>query len=212
MMVAQVIFFVALTLFLILLVRRVRTSSALMEKTGATLAGLGRGIGQASTKVGGRMIEQAKRARKGIPLLTDRAHPVETDSGGHAFWQEQAIEEKPELAGFFDEGDQYFKKGEYDKAEEFFLKAATRNPGDARVYARLGVIYLNAKNYNDAIEALKVAVKYDKYNPSRHYNLALAYHGNNDRQKAIASVREAIVLDPVTKKYRLLLEQLLDRK
>ena len=80
------------------------------------------------------------------------------------------------------------------------------------MYARLGVIYLHQKNFNDAIESLKVAVKLDKYNPSRHYNLALAYLGNDDRQKATVSAREAITLDPVTKKYRQLLDHLLERK
>ena len=68
---------------------------------------------------------------------------------------------KTEIPGLYDEGNALFEKGEYDKAEEFFLKAATRNPSDARVYARLGVIYLQAKNYNDAIEALKVAARVD---------------------------------------------------
>jgi len=211
-MIAQIIFFIALILFIILLVRRFRASPAFVERTGTAVSNLGRGISRLGSSVGSQVIEQAKKARQGIPLLSDRAHPVEVAKDGHTFWQETPIEEKSEVPGFFDEGDELFKKGDFTRAEEFFLKAATRTPGDARVYARLGVIYLNAKNYNDAIEALKVAVKYDKYNPSRHYNLALAYHGHKDLQKAISSAREAIALDPVTKKYRTLLEQLLERK
>ena len=119
------------------------------------------------------------------------------------------MSEKPELSSHFEEGDRLLKEKKYVEAEQFFLKAAANNPKDAKIYARLGLIYLQQKNYSDAIESLKVAVKLDAYNPSRHYNLALAYMGNGDAKKAIASVREAITLDPVTPKYRVLLEQLL---
>ena len=128
----------------------------------------------------------------------------------HQFWQESATPENLELDSNYEEGEAYYKKGQLEKAAQFFLKAASSHPGDAKIYARLGLLYLQQKNYSDAIEALKVAVKIDKYNPSRHYNLALAYSGNKDVQKAISCVREAITLDPVTQKYRQLLEQLLN--
>ena len=210
-MVAQLVFFIALVLFLILLVRRFSKTPEVLKSIGASSANFGRSIARAVGRVGSGVADRTREARQRIPLLSDRKTEINTLGNGRGFWQEKAGDQ-PEVPGFFDEGDELYKKGEYDKAEELFLKAATRTPGDARVYARLGVIYLHNKNYSDAIEALKVAAKYDQYNPSRHYNLALAYHGNNDRQKAISSTREAIALDPVTKKYRVLLEQLLERK
>ena len=79
------------------------------------------------------------------------------------------------------------------------------------IYARLGLLYLQQKCYTDAIESLKLAVKLDKNNPSRHFNLALAYQGAKDNQRAIAEAREATSLDPVTPKYREFLEQLLGK-
>lgn len=211
-MYAQIIFFAALVLFLILLVRRLSATPRVVEQTGQLAVALSRRIGQVSLKVGSHVVEQAKKVKGGIPLLSDRAVTKPGLTGNHKFWQEETSSEKSEVAGLFEEGDDFFRQGNYEKAEEFFLKAATRSPADARVYARLGIIYLNQKNFNDAIESLKVAVKLDKYNPSRHYNLALAYLGNNDRQKATVSAREAITLDPVTKKYRQLLDHLLERK
>ncbi len=131
---------------------------------------------------------------------------------GQGFWREEVIDEKPEIMTHYDEGEAFFKAGKLDEAERFFLTAATRNPKDSRVYARLGLIYLQKKSYTDATEALKVAVKLDRFNPSRHYNLALAYEGKNDNQRAIATIREAISLDPVSPKYRTLLERLLNKK
>lgn len=209
---AQIIFFLALTLFLILLVRHFRVSTAGVGQFGQVIAGIGRSLGKFSASFGTKLVSRAKTVKSKIPLVSDTSGEPALNDQSHAFWRDEAAGTKSEVAGFFDEGEEFFKKGDFAKAEEFFLKAATRNPSDARVYARLGYIYLQQKDFNDAIESLKVAVKCDKYNPSRHYNLALAYLGNNDRQKAIAAAREAITLDPVTKKYRTLLEQLLNRK
>lgn len=211
-MYAQIIFFVALALFLVLLVRRFASKPQVVEQAGQLAVDLTRRIGQFGSQVGTRVFEGAKKVKGNIPLLSDRPVAKSGASNNHQFWQEEASSETGELVGLFDEGDESFRKGEYEKAEEFFLKAASRNPSDPKVYARLGVIYLHQKNFNDAIESLKVAVKLDKYNPSRHYNLALAYLGNDDRQKATVSAREAITLDPVTKKYRQLLDHLLERK
>ena len=209
---AQVIFFVALALFLILLVRRFASTPQSVEQAGRMAMELTRKVGQLSSQVGTRVFEGAKKVKGNIPLLSDRPVTKPGSNNDHQFWQEETSSETGELVGLFDEGDELFRKGDYEKAEEFFLKAASRNPTDPKVYARLGVIYLHQKNFNDAIESLKVAVKLDKYNPSRHYNLALAYLGNDDRQKATVSAREAITLDPVTKKYRQLLNHLLERK
>ena len=211
-MLFQIIFFVALTLFLILLVRRFSASPKVIERAGLLAILVGKRLGELGSIMGTRVVDQARKVKGRIPLLSDRSSPELIDSGEHNFWQEEVAVEGSELTGFFEEGDELFRQGDYAAAEEFFLKAATRHPSNAQIYARLGVIYLKGKNYNDAIEAFKVAVKRDKYNPSRHYNLALSYLGNGDRQKAIACAREAITLDPVTKKYRQLLDHLLERK
>src|SRR3990167_4601951 len=210
---AQIIFFIALALFLVLLVRRSVAIPVVEKKIIENTPKLYRWVIKTVSTIGGSTLRQAKKIKGNIPLMsTDRANVKMGSINEHQFWHEESPNETGEIAGLFEEGDEMFRQGNYAEAEEFFLKAATRNPSEVRVYARLGVIYLHQKNYNDAIESLKVAVKLDKYNPSRHYNLALAYLGNDDRQKATVSAREAITLDPVTKKYRQLLDHLLERK
>ena len=211
-MYAQIIFFVALILFVVLLVRRFSRYPETMRRAGQLALGWSRKLGQFLTRAGLGAVQGAKKLKGSIPLLSDRVASKPGIIGDHQFWQEELPNETSEIPGLFEEGDEYFRQGKYDKAEEFFLKAASRSPAEARVYARLGVIYLQQKNFNDAIEALKVAVKLYNYNSSRHYNLALAYLANNDRQKATVSARETITLDPVTKKYRQLLDHLLERK
>ncbi len=219
----QIIFFAAVALIIILLLRRAAFAKQGIGYIGSgaksTYSFVGRifsGIpamfskvfsaGKRFTPKIGNMPKVKNRDLSPTKIMTNPANHQE----GHAFWQDEAMSEKLDLSSHFEEGEILYKAGKFDDAEQYYLKAASNNPGDSKIYARLGLLYLQTKSYSDAIEALKVAVKLDKYNPSRHYNLSLAYWGNKDIQKAISSVREAITLDPVTPKYRQLLEQLLN--
>lgn len=213
-MITQLIFFLAVVLALIILIRRAKIGasnsgqgwSKYLNILGQSLAGLFSSAGAALKKINRRSF-----SKKPTGEIFNSTGEGEKKTAGR-FWQSEGLSEQYELASHFEEGDSLLKSGKYQEAEQYFLKAASNNPSDPKVYAKLGLIYLNQENYSDAIESLKIAAKYDKHNPSRHYNLALAYWGNNDIQKAIMSVRDAIGLDPVTPKYRQLLEQLLNRQ
>jgi tetratricopeptide (TPR) repeat protein len=98
--------------------------------------------------------------------------------------------------------DEAFRKKDYKTAETCYLKAAVKDPDNARIYNRLGVIYLQMKNYRDAIEAFRGALKFDDRVASRHYNIALAYLGKRDFRSAEKGLKEAIRLDPANEKYR----------
>ncbi len=206
-MTVQIIFFLALAAFIILFAHRYSLKSESFRKVLVGAASVVSGLGRWLAGMFGRVRLSRPRRQHTVP---QSSFSEATASGEQGFWATDEPADKPEIASHFEEGDQLFRRGKHKEAEQFFLKAAANNPGDAKVYARLGLLYLEQKNYSDAIEALKVAVKLEKYNPSRHYNLALAYWGNKDTRRAIASVREAIGLDPVTEKYRKLLEQLLN--
>lgn len=209
---SQIIFFAAVALVIIVLLRRAASAkqgvAAAMQSSRQFGNQVGRGVSQFLVGARGAVEGLVSKQRSRMDSRPQRVNT--TANTGHQFWQEEAISEKLDLSSNFDEGEILFKAGKLEEAESYFIKAASNNPANAKIYARLGLLYLQMKNYSDAIEALKVAVKLDKYNPSRHYNLSLAYLGNKDVQKAIASVREAITLDPVTQKYRQLLEQLMN--
>ncbi len=210
-MTAQLIFFSAVALFIIILLRRttwLETAWRFLVVAGRASARLALVVLNAAKRQAASRAKKINIPKVGLPNR-DRSSGRSTEGG---FWREEMIDEKPEIMTHYDEGEALFKGGKLDEAERFFLTAATRNPKDSKVYARLGLIYLQKKNYTDAIDALKVAVKLDRFNPSRYYNLALAYEGNKDNQRAIATIREAISLDPVSPKYRALLEQLLNKK
>jgi|GEM_PF-1384627 len=219
-----IVFFVALGVFLVLLSRRAWRSGLRFNKIWAGLQNAGLlfvvglvYLGKMAIQLGqtiGRVIKVRRPARiprPAVSLPKPTALFSQPSSPEPSFWDESA-QKRPELLSHLEEGEELLKQDKLEEAEGYLLKAAMKNPRDGRIYADLGQIYLRSKSYSDAIEALKVAVKLDKYNPARHYDLARAYWGNKDGQRAIASIREAIGLDPVTEKYRHFLEELLNKK
>jgi tetratricopeptide (TPR) repeat protein len=159
----------------------------------------------------------------------DKASAADTGSldepVAHPFWQDEGVKADPldlptkglvtrrgeaqkiahELTT---QADAAFRKKDYKEAEKYYLQAAVKDPDNARIYNRLGVIYLRTKNYKDAVEAFRGSIKFDDRVASRHYNLALAYVGKKDYRLAEKAVREAIRLEPTNDKYRQTLEAL----
>lgn len=218
-MTPAIIFFLAVAVFIVLIVRHVSFEKLKQLPVRGVIQGafavftLVMSMIAAGIQKLVRMVFR-KRDRTRLPLersapapLDEKPYPRSDDS----FWSETAPRSDGLLSNF-EEAEKLMKTGKLEQAEELFLKAATKSPRDARIYSSLGLIYLETRSFSDAIEAFKVAVRLDKYNPSRHYNLAVAYWGNKDSQRAIASIHEAIGLDPVTDKYRQFLEELLNSK
>lgn len=104
--------------------------------------------------------------------------------------------------------EELFNKKQYHQAETFYLQAATKDPDNSRVYNRLGVIYLQTKNYKDAVEAFRGAIRLDDRVACRHFNLGLAYLGKRDIRSAEKALREAVKLEPTNDKYRQTLKRL----
>lgn len=113
-------------------------------------------------------------------------------------------EQSAPAENFFEQADQAFSNKDFGLAEKLYIQAATQDPDNPKIYSRLGVIYLQQKNYKDARDALLSALKYDDMVASRHYNLALAYQGLGNTKQAFLAVKQALSLDPSNDKYELL--------
>jgi len=104
--------------------------------------------------------------------------------------------------------DELFSKKQFISAEKWYLEAARNNPKNSKIYSRLGIIYIEQKNYKDAIDSLEEAVKLDSSVASRFFNLSFAQNNEGDKKQAFLNAKKAIRLEPSSKKYRKWMEQL----
>jgi len=109
--------------------------------------------------------------------------------------------------GLVAQADDAYERKDFEKAEELYIKIAASEPNNAKVYNRLGAIYLEQENFYDAKDAFLLAQKLEPDIASRHVNLAMAYMGLKDYFKAEQSLKNAIKLDANNSKYQKLLER-----
>lgn len=109
---------------------------------------------------------------------------------------------------YLDEAEDAFRAKDYRRAETLFIEVAKDHPHNVKVFNRLGIIYLEQKNYEDAIEAFSTALKYDSKSGIRFYNLALAHIGQGNYKHAVMNLKEAMKLSPENEKYGRILEQI----
>lgn len=116
-------------------------------------------------------------------------------------------DEEITLYSLIAQADDAFEGKNYQKAENLYIKAAAEDPDNAKIYSRLGAIYLEQKNFYDAKDAFMQAVKLEPELASRHINLGLAFMGLKDYFKATESFKKALAIDPKNSKYEKLLDK-----
>jgi hypothetical protein len=119
---------------------------------------------------------------------------------------------KPRPKDTFQEAEDLFAIKDYRKAEKLFLQLAANDPKNPKIYSRLGVIYMEQSNFEDARDALQQAIKLEPNIASRHFNLALAYANLGSKSKAVTSMEAALKYDPSNRKYRKMLDELLSSR
>ncbi len=119
----------------------------------------------------------------------------------------QVSSEEMSLYGLIAQADEAFEQRDFEKAESLYVKAATTDPDNSKIYSRLGAIYLEQKNFYDARDAFLQAAKIEPDLASRHVNLGLAFMGLKDYYKATDTFQKALDLDKKNKKYQRLLEK-----
>ena len=92
---------------------------------------------------------------------------------------------------------QLIEKGAYQEAEQLLITAIEGNPSNAKLYSKLGVVYLEQQNFTDAKEAFKTALKYDKNNDLIHNNLGLALFNQGRYVEAIEAYQRSIQLNSI---------------
>ncbi len=104
--------------------------------------------------------------------------------------------------------DALFAQKNYDRAEGIYLQLARQEPKNPKLYNRLGVLFLERENYNDARDAFKAALAIDDSRASRHYNFAMACYHLGQLREAQDAMIQALKRDPRNGKYQAFAEQI----
>jgi tetratricopeptide (TPR) repeat protein len=87
-------------------------------------------------------------------------------------------------------------RGEYEKAVEWFKRAAEREPRDPEVHYYLGLAYSRLGDYPSAITAFERVLKLDPKDRKVRYEMGIASYFMGDYPKAMASFKMAQRDDP----------------
>lgn len=85
---------------------------------------------------------------------------------------------------------------EFKKAAEAYQKFVRKNPKDARAFFNMGTAYTKIKKPDEAVKALRQAVKLDPENSTYQYELGLAYTHTAQYQESVMALQKAVELDP----------------
>ena len=112
--------------------------------------------------------------------------------------EQREVEAQPQDANaYFDRGNVYRSKGDYDGAIEAFNKATNLNPNFAGAYNHRGVVYLDRGDYDCAIADFTKAINLNPdFVAEAYYNRGLAYHKKGEIDKALKDYTKAIGLNP----------------
>ncbi|NWF97982.1 MAG: tetratricopeptide repeat protein [Nitrospirae bacterium] len=90
----------------------------------------------------------------------------------------------------------FYKNGEIQKAEYGFRKLLEKKPNHAESLRFLGIILLQTKKYESAIDVIQKDIKLNPKNADSYNNLGLSFFGLKQYDKAIELFNKAIKLDP----------------
>lgn len=90
----------------------------------------------------------------------------------------------------------YLEEFKLEEAEKEFLKFIDLSPKEKFGYANLGLTYLRMAKYPEAERQLDKAIEIDHRDPDIRLILATVYKMNNESDRAIAELKDALVFAP----------------
>ena len=103
------------------------------------------------------------------------------------FWRKKKPTE-PELTKAA-EGSKLLEEGFAAKAEPLLSQAVKEHPDDHKVWGNLGVARLYLQQFDEALTALRKAVKLAPGQPTHRLNLAVALHQSGRTEEAVRELR-----------------------
>ncbi len=147
-----------------------------------------------------RFAELVRREPSSVPALTMLGSVFEAEGrvaeARQRYEQALAIEPRAAVASNNLAGILVETNGNLDIALQLAQAAKEQLPLSAEVDDTLGRIYLKKGLFAQAAAVLEQAVAANVDNPVYHYRLALAYHGQSEKQKVRSELAKALRLDP----------------
>ncbi len=97
---------------------------------------------------------------------------------------------------FYQMGNEYFEKGDYDKAIEYYTRAILLNPLFSEAYFARALCFYKLREYDKAAKDYQRALELDPKNPVIYNNLGDVYYRKEDYVTAIKYYEKAIMLNP----------------
>jgi tetratricopeptide (TPR) repeat protein len=101
-----------------------------------------------------------------------------------------------DAAGYIKRGDEYKKRGEYDKAIEVYTAAIQLDPNYVEAYYKRGLAYFKKKDYNQAIKDFTETIRLSPNDAEAYHFRGLTYACCEKSKQAIKDYDKAIRLDP----------------
>ena len=108
---------------------------------------------------------------------------------------EKSISRNDEAIKYYNLGMDESKKENFEKAIEYYKKAAVFDPEFAFVYDNLGISYRRLNRYDDAIDAYEKSLKIDPNGTMPLQNIAVAYVYKKEYKKAVKAYERLAKID-----------------
>ncbi|MFI5240225.1 MAG: tetratricopeptide repeat protein [Candidatus Saccharimonadia bacterium] len=108
--------------------------------------------------------------------------------------------QNPQIETALNYAEKLYSEKKYIAAEKAYLEVIKLDHKNISAYTSLGKIYLNMKNFADAIECCQIAAQLAPGAPA-FANLGSAYFENKNYIKSIAAYEKSIMFEPSSKRY-----------
>ena len=101
-----------------------------------------------------------------------------------------------EARNYFKQAEEYYIKGDFNKAEKFYLRAIKKDSKYVEAYDNLGLVYRRIGELDKAIEYYKKSIDLFPYGRMAHQNLAAVYSFKKDYKSAIDEYEVILEISP----------------
>jgi tetratricopeptide (TPR) repeat protein len=110
----------------------------------------------------------------------------------------EELEQK--IKALFLAADEFFKEGILDEAEKKYIEIVALDHKNVDVYKKLGSLYLEQKNYDNANETFQYTLKLNPNDIETLIDLAMLQKQKGENEKALVNFQRAAELEPTNPK------------